>query len=126
MIVITILLPIKGSEVNISPICASCSPPLCVMFSTSVRHVLHLYPMKPSDSNGSGWSKKLLKRFKKIKRKIKKKSKAMALASLVSFQKQKLQSSHPSGCSVSFVIKLRGVCNQGKGKGEIFMMLNRS
>jgi hypothetical protein len=63
--------------------------------------------MKPSDSNGSGWSKKLLKRFKKIKRKIKKKSKA--LASLVSFSKAKAPSSHPSGCSVSFVIKLRSL-----------------
>ena len=50
----------------------------------------------------------------------------MALALLVAFQKQKLQSSHPSGCSVSFVIKLKEVCNQGKGEGEIFMMLNRS
>ena len=50
----------------------------------------------------------------------------MALALLVAFQKQKLQSSHPSGCSVSFVIKLRGVCNQGKGEREILMMLNRS
>jgi len=50
----------------------------------------------------------------------------MALASLVTFLKQKLQSSHPSGCSVSFVMTLRGVCNQGKDEGEIFMMLNRS
>ena len=50
----------------------------------------------------------------------------MALASLVTFQKQKLQSSHPAGCSVSFVIKQRGACNQGKGKDKIFMMLNRS
>jgi len=50
----------------------------------------------------------------------------MALVSLVTFQNQKLQSSHPSGCSVSFVMTLRGVCNQRKGKGEIFMMLNRS
>ena len=82
--------------------------------------------MKPSDSNGSGWSKKLLKRFKKIKRKIKKKSKAMALASLVSFQKQKLQSSHPSGCSVSFVMKQKGACNQGKGRGKILMPGGRS
>ena len=38
----------------------------------------------------------------------------MALALLVAFQKQKLQRSHPSGCSVSFVIRLRGACNQGK------------
>ena len=50
----------------------------------------------------------------------------MTLALLVAFQKQKHQSSHPLGCSVSFVIKLRGACNQGKDKGEIFMMLNRS
>jgi len=28
----------------------------------------------------------------------------MALVSLVTFQKQKLQSSHPSGCSVFFVM----------------------
>jgi len=31
-----------------------------------------------------------------------------------------------SGCSVSFVMKQRGVCHQRKGKGEILMMLNRS
>jgi len=54
------------------------------------------------------------------------KNRTMALASLVAFQKQKLQSSHPSGCSVSFVIKLRGACNQRKDKREIFIMLNRS
>jgi len=50
----------------------------------------------------------------------------MALALLVAFQKQKLQSSHPSGCSVSFVMMLKGVCNQRKNRREIFMMLNRS
>ena len=39
---------------------------------------------------------------------------------LMLFQKQKLQSSHPSGCSVSFVIKLKGACNQRKGRANFY------
>lgn len=45
---------------------------------------------------------------------------------LMLFEKQKFQSSHPSGCSVSFFVKQIRACNQGKGEGEILMMLNRS
>ncbi|WP_213071162.1 hypothetical protein, partial [Acinetobacter soli] len=59
---------------------------------------------------------------------VKSKSKSIGnvFASLILFEKQKLQSSHPSGCSVNLSMTQKKACNQGKSAGEIFMMLNRS